>query len=213
MASRVVTSLIGQRFERLIVIAVAAAVRRPNGRTRTRWLCRCDCGRESTVTTTDLKSGNTRSCGCLHLEQRRAALRTHGQSKTALYSLWTQMKQRCLNPRDDKFPAYGGRGIKVCAEWLNSFEVFARDMGPRPYGMSIERMDNDGDYEPGNCRWATPREQSANKRNNIWVEWQGERMILGEAIRRSGLPTKAVEHRLRRGWDFDHALTAPLRIR
>ncbi|MGD9613864.1 MAG: hypothetical protein AB7H90_01555 [Alphaproteobacteria bacterium] len=93
---------------------------------------------------------------------------------------------------------------------MESFEAFAADMGPRPTGHTLDRIDNNGNYEPGNCRWATPAQQAANTRTNIWVEWQGERMILGEAIRRVGLPRKSVERRLRRGWSLERALTTPL---
>jgi hypothetical protein len=121
------------------------------------------------------------------------------------------MRERCFNPHSTKYPDYGGRGITVCDAWRHSFEAFLHDMGPRPTGHSLDRIDNDGNYEPGNVRWARSREQGANKRNNITVEWQGEKMILGEAIRRAGLPRKAVEHRLARGWPIDEALSTPLR--
>lgn len=123
------------------------------------------------------------------------------------------MKERCYNQNNHKYPDYGGRGIKVCNAWRESFETFLRDMGPRPPGTSIDRIDNDGNYDPGNCRWATPAEQGANRRNNIRVEWQGQRMILRDAIERAGLPRKAVEHRLKRGWDVNRALSTPLKSR
>jgi hypothetical protein len=123
------------------------------------------------------------------------------------------MNRRCSNPQDHKYQDYGGRGITVCDQWKESFETFFKDMGARPPAHTIERIDNNGDYEPNNCRWATPVEQNQNRRSNIWVEWQGERMILRDAINRAGLPRKAVEHRLKRGWPLERALSTPIRVR
>ena len=206
-------SLVGKRFERLIVVSLASPVYRINGKTRRRWICRCDCGNETIVAASDLTSGNTRSCGCLHKEMLHMRFLTHGESKTSTYFTWCLMKERCLNPNNKKYKDYGARGIMVCAEWRESYENFVRDMGHRPVGCSIERIDNNGNYEPDNCRWATPTEQSSNRRSNIWIEWNGEKMILGKAIKLSGLPRKAVEHRLRRGWGLERALKTPLRTR
>lgn len=104
------------------------------------------------------------------------------------YVVWSGMKERCLNPSNTTFADYGGRGITICARWLDSFESFFADMGPRPPGTSINRIDNNGNYEPGNCRWATPKEQAGNTRRSIIVDWQGERMTVAECARREGLP-------------------------
>lgn len=113
----------------------------------------------------DLRSGNSTSCGCLQKEKARARFLTHGQSETRLFKIWLQMKQRCFNPNDDKYADYGGRGITVKEPWLSDFEAFRRDMGPRPSDEhSVDRVNNDGNYEPGNCRWATRLEQAANRR-------------------------------------------------
>lgn len=204
--------MIGTRFSRLIVVSAAEPVSRPSGgKPRLRWLCLCDCGVEKIVRQEYLKSGNTRSCGCLYRESRHTARLTHGQTKTPLHRVWMTMKERCHNPNNHKYPDYGGRGITVCPAWRESFEAFLADMGERPStGHSIERINNDGNYEPSNCRWATPDEQSANRRNNIWVEWQGRRMILRDAIATAGLPRKSVERRLKRGWTLERALTTPL---
>lgn len=157
----------GKRFGRLV------AKKRQTG---SRWLCRCDCGNEVSVFTGKLNSGHTQSCGCLHIDRAIAANTIHGQgsSKTGrispTYKSWQQMKRRCYNPNHDAYSYYGGRGITVCERWRNSFEAFLEDMGDRPDGMTIDRIDTDGNYEPDNCRWATHSEQMRNRRNNAIQE-------------------------------------------
>lgn len=166
----VIHDLAGERFTRLVALR-RVADRRSH---RTVWLCRCDCGAETVVRTGDLRSGNTRSCGCFYREtcSRTARQylgkgnRQHGLYGTGEHRVWATMKSRCLNPNAQRYADYGGRGIKVCDRWLK-VENFYADMGPRPAGVSpggralysIHRIDNDGDYEPGNCCWATQQEQ------------------------------------------------------
>lgn len=127
------------------------------------WECRCDCGGSAVTTSTSLRNGHTASCGCL---RKIAYTRTHGRSQEGgAYRSWKEMRQRCNNPRSDKFKWYAARGIKVCERW-DSFVLFLSDMGERPSNKSLDRIDNDGNYEPGNCRWATQKEQVNNTRRS-----------------------------------------------
>jgi len=124
------------------------------------WLCLCDCGNSKKVLGTNLKRGTSFSCGCLRSELLRRSKQTHGMTLTSEFNIWNGMRKRCLNKNNKDYKNYGGRGIKVCDRWLNSFENFYVDMGGRPSAKhSIDRINNDGDYEPSNCRWATAKEQ------------------------------------------------------
>lgn len=157
--------LTGERFGRLTVLGVHSIA----PRSVTIWLCKCECGAEVTVRATNLRAGNTNSCGCLRKEliakTGKEKARTHGLSSSREYWIYHAMKSRCLNPKSSDYPRYGGRGIKVCDRWQHSFENFYADMGPRPSDKhSIERRENNGNYEPSNCYWATASEQNKNKR-------------------------------------------------
>lgn len=150
----------GRRFGRLLVIS--ADPERRGGHIA--WRCQCDCGAEVTIVGWSLRRGVSQSCGCLRQEKARVTPRTHGLKQSPEYSVWLAMRQRCGNPKHVSYKHYGERGIKVCPEW-HDFGVFYRDMGPRPSPRhSIDRINVDGDYRPGNCRWATPSEQRRNQR-------------------------------------------------
>lgn len=158
--------LTGQRFGRLTIIS-----RAPNRGKDTMWRCRCDCGNEAVVRAYDMKTGRSNSCGCFRKEETSRRHKTHGMSKArGLYTSWLNMIARCENQNKPEYPQYGGRGIKVCEAW-HSFEAFYADMAPTYRdGLTLERNDTNGDYCPENCRWATRKEQTRNRRCTYYVD-------------------------------------------
>lgn len=189
---------------------------RRDGRTYCR--CICECGNECEVESGNLRSGHTKSCGCLQLEVVRATNATHGHTRGGKYSraytAWLGMRNRCYNRKSTDYPDYGGRGISVCDRWRESFENFFADMGQPPPWTSIDRIDNARGYEPGNCRWATATEQGRNKRNNVRLAFRGRTQTMTEWAAELGIPMKRIHARLKRGWSAERALTTvPTRSR
>jgi hypothetical protein len=192
--------IVGRRFGRLMVTANAQHI--PGKRRAVQ--CRCDCGNELNVDPRSLGK-HTKSCGCLQREAvstSSAARVKHGGSRgrSASYNIWIKMKGRCLNQNDNKYPLYGGRGILVCQKWQEDFAAFDADMGPRPSNRhSIDRINNEGNYEPGNCRWSLPIEQARNKQRHRLVQHDGRTVPLSQACDEAGVNYRSALYRLNRG--------------
>jgi hypothetical protein len=172
------------------------------------WLCRCICGNEARVSGTLLSTGQTRSCGCLFLDvaaKKGRDKKTHGMSGFTEYRTWTGMKHRCFSENDKKWHSYGGQGITVSNDWL-SFLKFYEDMGPKPEGMSLDRIDTNGDYCKENCRWATQKTQQNNRRNNKMLIVNGETLTMQMASEKYGIDSNKVQRRIAAGWPVDQAL-------
>jgi len=197
---------VGTRYGSLVVLGKAESYRKPNGNTEGCSWCECDCGNVVAVRNYHLKSGNSKTCGC-------SRLKADGFSGDPIYSIWAGMIQRCENPNTLSFHNYGGRGISVCRRWKESVAAFAQDMGPRPDGYTLDRVDNDGDYTPDNCRWASLQEQQRNKRTNRVIEFNGEKKLLVEWASEKGISVKALWFRLYDGWSVERALTTPVQRR
>lgn len=197
--------MIGETFGRLTVVARANR--------RSHFHCLCTCGASKDVRSDALRTGNTRSCGCL----RRDVCSTHGHTrptaerKSGEYSSWDHMIQRCTNANHKHYHRYGGRGVKLYDRWRHSFETFLADMGPKPTpAHTIDRIDPNGNYEPSNCRWATRAEQMLNLRRTVYVEWEGENQPMQTVAKSFGIDPKVVDARLRKGWDIARSLTQPI---
>lgn len=198
----------GQVFGRLTVIRRAGS---KSGRVT--WACTCECGSTVEVNSNALTSGHTKSCGCWRDERNRATPPKHGHARrgtsvTPTYKAWQNMMTRCYNPKVKFFKDYGGRGIKVCDEW-HLFENFLAYMGERPQGMTLDRIDNNKGYAPGNCRWATRHIQARNTRANRMVDFRGERITLVEFAEKIGMKHQTVSKRLRNGWTTEQVATTP----
>jgi hypothetical protein len=198
------TDMLGRRFGRLTVTRRDGT----NHHNFAMWACLCDCGETTRVSTGALIKGNTKSCGCLARDTTGNRARTHGMSKTPEYRVWSLMRDRCSNPNNKKFADYGGRGIAVHATWQTSFEAFFADMGKRPFPRAeIERINNNGNYEPGNCRWATRQEQTRNKRNNHLLTFNGRTQTIAAWAGETGIPARTIRKRVVEfGWDVAKAL-------
>lgn len=201
--------LVGQQFGRLTVVEFAGINKKRNAL----WLCKCECGGTKTVTSYELTHSLIKSCGCLSKENL-SILHTnnliHGLANSRTFKIWVGMKQRCLNPNNSSYFKYGGRGITVAPRWINSFENFLEDMKEAPAGCSIERIDNNGDYEPGNCKWSNPKEQARNRRSSYLITYQGRTQSL--AAWAEELDIKYVTLRARLEvfkWTVEQSFTTP----
>lgn len=200
------TNLVGKRYGRLTVLSYIK-----NDRWNHRiYECRCDCGNVVNVLSRSLSSGATNSCGCLHQDLLIARNTKHGEAKTSKeYWAWHSLKKRCRDKNQRYFNNYGGRGITVCDRWLNSFENFLADMGRAPSPKhSIERKDNNGNYEPSNCHWATRIEQANNTRRNLMIEYNSKIQSLPNWCRELNLKYGNIRSRIYRyGWSIEKAFT------
>lgn len=168
-----------------------------------RWLCECSCGNQRVVYSGHLKNGASKSCGCKMPKGESHVRYKHGMSETPEFKIWLQMHTRCYNPNAKGWEHYGGKGVYVCDRWKEDFTAFYADMGPRPSpNHSIDRYDIDRGYEPGNCRWATDKEQARNTSRTKWVTYEGKRMSLAEACELSGMNYGYAQERLAsgKGW-------------
>lgn len=171
--------------------------------------CSCSCGKITDVRLNHLRAGKIKSCGCFH----DSCHITHGYSNTKEYNVWRGMKRRCNNTKSDCYANYGGRGISVCQEWNESFESFLRDMGKCSKGLSLDRIDNNGNYEPGNCRWATRKEQNRNSRHNVNLTLDGLTLPIVEWSEKLGLGYYVIRHRVKAyKWNTERALTTPVKV-
>ncbi len=198
--------LTGQRFTRWTVVERGA-----KRATHSYYLCRCDCGEEREIRGSALKGGKSTSCGCLRDELVADRSKTHGKVGSPEYNAWRSMIKRCHVPTTSHYHNYGGRGIKVCERWRESFEDFYADMGDRPGpGYSLDRIDNDGDYEPDNCRWATAKQQLRNTRVTHFLTHGGKTMCIADWAKELGTTPVTICARLRYGWPVERVLSEPV---
>lgn len=208
--------LTGQRFNRLVVLEYAGQIRfSGSGKTKRKWLCKCDCGATTIVTGNSLVTGSTKSCGCLASEMQSEngkKRRKHGMTNSRLYGIWRGMKRRCNDPKVKAYPNYGGRGIKICAEWEADFETFKNWAYANGYeeNLTIERKDVNKGYCPENCKWATKLEQARNKRNSVRTyDVFGNERSIRDVVDGKKVSYSAIEDRLRKGWDIEAAIKIP----
>lgn len=196
---------VGSRFGRWTVVAQRGSIKSVRV-----YECRCDCGNVRVVAGSSIRSGNSRSCGCLKNEATSDRVKKHGMTRTPTYKCWQNMLNRCRDPNTYAYYRYGGRGISVCDRW-HKFESFLADMGERPSAQhSIDRIDNGRDYEPGNCRWATRQQQARNKSNGVTLSLNGQDLPLVEWSTRLGIPANTIRSRIRYGWSTADCLLTPV---
>ncbi len=211
--SKLTIKIKGKRFGRLIAIRETSVVKRKYFA----WLFLCDCGKKKKLFPHDVIQGITKSCGCLARDLSRKRNKTHGMSNTPTWVSWRGMRKRCLEKGYHAYPRYGGRGIKICDRW-NSFENFLADMGERPPGTTLDRIDVNGNYEPGNCRWADWVTQAKNRRkrnvyservnkNSVLFTLNNESKTVAHWSRKTGIAYHRIWARIKHGWPHDMVLS------
>lgn len=194
-----VINILGNKYGKLTVVEFAGV----DHHQKSLWKCVCECGGSKIVHAKELKLGNVKSCGCLWRQDVK------GLSTSKLYRVYANIKQRCVDPNHEFYHRYGGRGITMSDDWMDSFLNFYRDMGDRPEGMTVERIDNDKGYCKENCRWATRKEQANNTKNNTILYLKGERLTLSQASDKTGILVHTILDRLKKGMSTELALTLP----
>lgn len=198
------TEQINKRYGRLIITGFKGN----EGKDKYQAFCKCDCGNETEVYLYSLKNGDTTSCGCYNLEVTKTRSTTHGQTKTTEWNIWSCMRDRCSNKNSPAYKYYGERGITVCTEW-SKFENFYKDMGRRPEGLSLDRIDNNKGYSKDNCKWSTWTEQSRNRSFNVNLTYKGVTKCLSAWAEEYKLNYKCLHKRIQVGWPIEKALTTP----
>lgn len=206
-------TLIGEKFGRLTVEEKAERPKHIKSK-RAYWKCKCDCGNEIIATTTDLKTGHTKSCGCLRAEKISKMSRKHGKRNERIYDIWRNMRKRCNNPKCDRYKDYGERGIEVCKEWNESFINFYKWSTNSGYNdkLTLDRINVDGNYEPSNCRWQTYKQQNNNKRNTTKVEYKNKEYTLRELSDEFNIDYEALRKRINAyKWEISKAIETPVK--
>jgi len=198
--------LTGKTFNQLTIIERAENTKQG----KARWVCRCTCGKISTIDGANIRNGHTKSCGCFAKESLEKNRYRHGMAHTSEYGIWCNILQRCNNPNDKAFKDYGGRGITICDEWKNDFMAFYNHVGKRPSPKhSIDRINNDGNYEPNNVRWATQKQQSNNQRSNVKITLYGIALSMTQWAKISHTPLSTICCRIKRGCPHEKAIFQP----
>lgn len=205
--------LSGKKYGRLSVIRQDGYHVFPSGKRKSKWLCVCDCGNVVSVVGSDLIASHTQSCGCMRRDMATNLKLSHGNSNTRLYRIWTGIKNRCYNPKQDNYAYYGGKGVTVCDEWIQSFDAFYDWAINNGYheSLTIDRIDVSGNYCPENCRWITAEEQSLNRTDNLVISFNGKSQTLKEWSKEVGIAYSCLLYRIDSGWSIDKALTTPSR--
>lgn len=204
--------ILGIKYGRLTPIKEVESYTAPSGGSFRKFECLCDCGKTTEVLLASLRRGLTASCGCLRAEALLKAHTKHGKTKHPLYGTWKGIKSRCLNQKDAYYQDYGGRGIELDESWVE-FDNFLNDMGDKPEGTSIDRIDNDKGYSKSNCRWATTRQQNNNQRSNRILTYNNESLSISQWARRTGINKGTLKGRANLGWATKDILTKPVRKR